>query len=112
MQALFVELPGFSRFRADYLTDEGFRALQNALMENPAAGDVIEGTGGLRKLRQADPRRGKGKRGGLRVIYFWWEAGRQFWLFTLYDKDEMDGLSAKEKKALKDMLKRELEARR
>lgn len=81
-------------------------------MENPEAGDVIEGTGGLRKLRHSDPRRGKGKRGGLRVIYFWWHPKRQLWLFTLYDKDEMDDLSAKEKKALKDMLKRELEARR
>lgn len=112
MKALSVELPAFARFRGDYLDDEGFRALQNPLMENPAAGDVIEGTGGLRKLRHADPRRGKGKRGGLRVIYFWWEAGRQFWLFTLYDKSEMEDLSAKDKKALKDMLKRELEARR
>lgn len=112
MKALFVELPAFSRFRGDYLDDEGFRALQNPLMENPAAGDVIEGTGGLRKLRHTDPRRGKGKRGGLRVIYFWWEAGRQFWFFTLYDKDEMDDLSAKDKKSLKAMLKRELEARR
>jgi len=112
MKALFVELPAFSRFRGDYLDDEGFRALQNPLMENPAAGDVIEGTGGLRKLRHADPRRGKGKRGGLRVIYFWWEAGRQFWLFTLYDKDEMEDLSGKDKRTLKDMLKRELEARR
>jgi len=111
MKALFVELPSFSRFRGDYLSDEGFRALQNALMENLEAGDVIEGTGGLRKLRHADARRGKGKRGGLRVIYFWWEAGRQLWLFTLYDKDEMADLSAKDKKALKDMLKRELEAR-
>ena len=111
MKALFVELPAFSRFRTDYLTDEGFRTLQNAPMESPVAGDVIEATGGLRKLRQADPRRGKGKRGGLRVIYFWWEAGRQFWLFTLYDKDETDDLSAKDKKALKEMLKRELEAR-
>lgn len=112
MKALFVELPAFSRFRGDYLDDESFRALQNPLMENPAAGDLIEGTGGLRKLRHADPRRGKGKRGGLRVIYFWWEAGRQIWLFTLYDKDEMEDLSAKDKKSLKDMLKRELEARR
>ncbi len=111
MKALFVELPSFSRFRGDYLNDEGFRTLQNALMENLEAGDVIEGTGGLRKLRHADARRGKGKRGGLRVIYFWWEAGRQLWLFTLYDKDEMADLSAKDKKALKDMLKRELEAR-
>lgn len=85
--------------------------MQNALIENPEAGAVIEGTGGLRKVRQADPRRGKGKRGGLRVIYYWWDGRRQFWLFTLYDKDEMDDLSTKEKKALKDMLKRELEAR-
>lgn len=111
MKALFVEMPAFIRHRSDYLDDEGLRALQNALLENPEAGDVIEGTGGLRKVRQADPRRGKGKRGGLRVIYYWWDGRRQFWLFTLYDKDEMDDLSAKEKKALRDMLKRELEAR-
>ncbi|MBK5205840.1 MAG: toxin, partial [Polaromonas sp.] len=65
-----------------------FWPLQNALMKHPQAGDVIEGAGGLRKLRHVDARRGKGKRGGLRVIYYWWEAGSQFWLFTLYDKDE------------------------
>jgi hypothetical protein len=79
---------------------------------NPEAGDVIEGTGGLRKLRQADIRRCKGKRGGLRVIYYWWNGQRQFWLFTLYGKDEMDDLSSKEKKALREMLKHELESRR
>ena len=112
MKALFVELPAFSRHRVDYLTEEDFRALQIELMDNPEKGEVIEGTGGLRKLRRPDPKRGKGKRGGLRVIYFWWEAGRQFWLFTLYGKDEMEDLSAKEKGMLKDMLKRELEARR
>lgn len=111
MKALFVELPAFSHYRADYLDDEGFRALQNELVESPEKGDVIEGTGGLRKLRRPDQRRGKGKRGGLRVIYFWWEAGRQFWLFTIYNKDEMEDLSAKEKGLLKDMLKRKLEAR-
>ena len=104
-------MPAFSRYRADYLDDKGFRALQNELVESPEKGDVIEGTGGLRKLRRPDQRRGKGKRGGLRVIYFWWEAGRQFWLFTIYNKDEMEDLSAKEKGLLKDMLKRELEAR-
>ena len=63
-------------------------------------------------MRHGDPRRGKGKRGGLRVIYYWWDGGRQFWLFTLYDKDEMDNLNAEEKRALKGMLKAELEARR
>lgn len=112
MKALFVELPAFSRFRSDYLTDDSFRALQKDLMANPESGDVVEGTGGLRKVRYGDPRRGKGKRGGLRVIYFWWEAGRQFWLFTLYDKDEAADLTAKERKLLKEMLKFELEARR
>lgn len=111
MKALFAELPAFSRFRDDYLDDDSFRDMQNTLLTQPETGDVIEGTGGLRKLRHADSRRGKGKRGGLRVIYFWWEAGRQFWLFTVYDKDEMDDLTAKEKKALKSMLKQELEAR-
>lgn len=111
MKALFIELPAFSRYRSDYLDDDSFRALQNTLMNHPCAGDVIEGTGGLRKLRQADAKRGKGKRGGLRIIYFWWEAGKQFWLFTLYDKNEMSDLSAKDKKALKEMVKLELEAR-
>lgn len=82
------------------------------MLMNPEAGEVIEGTGGLRKMRYGDPRRGKGKRGGLRVIYYWWDGGRQFWLFTLYDKDEMENLSADEKKALKRMLKAELEVRR
>lgn len=112
MKALFVELPAFARHRGDYLDDDGFRALQQSMLKNPEAGDVIEGTGGLRKLRHGDPRRGKGKRGGLRVIYYWWGGGRQFWLFTLYDKDEMEDLSADEKKLLKAMLKAELEARR
>jgi hypothetical protein len=112
MKALFVELPPFERYRQHYLGDESFRQLQQFMLNNPEAGDVIEGTGGLRKLRHADSRRGKGKRGGLRVIYFWWQEGRQFWLFTLYDKDEMTDLDTEQKKMLKVMLKRELEARR
>lgn len=111
MRALFIELPPFTRHRTDYLDDEGLRGLQNALMQHPESGGVIEGTGGLRKTRHADPQRGKGKRGGLRVIYFWWEVRRQFWLFTLYDKSEMDDLTAAERKTLKEMLKKELEAR-
>lgn len=81
-------------------------------MANPEAGEVIEGTGGLRKMRFGDARRGKGKRGGLRVIYYWWSAGRQFWLYTLYDKDEASDLTAKERKVLRALLKTELEARK
>jgi hypothetical protein len=59
MKLVFVELPAFERHRADYLDDKGFRALQNLLMKNPEAGDPMPYTGGLRKLRSADPRRGK-----------------------------------------------------
>lgn len=112
VKAVFVELPGFERHRVEYLSDDAFRTLQATLMKSPDAGDIMEGTGGLRKLRFIDSRRGKGKRGGLRVIYFWWEAGSQFWLYTVYDKDERDDLSPKQRKMLKAMLKAELEARR
>ncbi|HGP7166048.1 TPA: hypothetical protein ACLRIW_001587 [Neisseria meningitidis] len=71
MKAVFVELPPFERFRADYFSSEEYRAFQNELMANPEKGDVIQGTRGLRKIRVADSKRGKGKRGGSRVIYYW-----------------------------------------
>ena len=112
MKAVFIELPAFERHRANYLNDDDFRGLQNLLMLHPNAGDSIPSTGGLRKLRFADVRRGKGKRGGLRVIYYWWDTGSQFWLFTLYDKDEMADLPQLQRKALKEMIKQELDARR
>ena len=54
MKAIFVELPPFERNRQDYLSDENFLELQKVLMQNPEAGDVIEGTGGLRKIRHTD----------------------------------------------------------
>ena len=111
MKATFVELPPFARLRADYMDDEAYRALQNELMQNPEAGDVIEGTGCLRKVRQADPRRGKGKRGGLRVIYYWWLGGAQFWLFTVYDKDQADDLTADQRRSIKRLLDTERQSR-
>ena len=112
MKALFVELPAFERNRSDYLTDEAYRGLQNEMLKDPEAGDVITGTGGLRKLRYGDATRGKGKRGGLRIIYYWWDLKKQFWLFTIYDKDELSDLSPKEKAVLKTLLKQELEERK
>ncbi|OFZ88784.1 MAG: toxin [Betaproteobacteria bacterium RBG_16_64_18] len=112
MKAVFVELPAFERHRSIYLDAAAFLALQNLLMKHPEAGDPIQDAGGLRRLRFADARRGKGKRGGLRVIYYWWVPGLQFWLFTVYDKDEMADLTRQQRKALKTMIKAELEARR
>jgi mRNA-degrading endonuclease RelE of RelBE toxin-antitoxin system len=81
------------------------------MLKDPEAGDVITGTCGLRKLRYGDATRGKGKRGGLRIIYYWWDPKKQFWLFTIYDKDELSDLSPKEKAILKTLLKQELEER-
>lgn len=72
MKATFVELPSFERNRKRYLDDDDFRELQDAMMSDPTDGDVIKGTGGLRKLRWTDKRRNKGKRGGLRVIFYYW----------------------------------------
>jgi hypothetical protein len=109
MDAVFVELPAFERHRADYLDDDDFMQLQDLLMANPEAG---EGTGGLRKLRFADSRRGKGKRGGLRVIYYYWTGGPEFWLFTLYGKNEMSDLSPRQRAALKQIVTDEVNLRR
>ena len=104
----FVELPPFQRWRQDYLTDEDYRALQNLLLGNPEAGDLIQGSGGLRKVRFEDKQRRKGKRGGLRIIYYFWDGGQEFWMFTLYSKGEMEDLSAAERKAFKVLLEDEL----
>ena len=106
----FIEAPAFSRFLSEYLTDESFREMQIFLIANPEAGDVIQGTGGFRKLRWLDSRRGKGKRGGLRVIYYLF-ADEQIWLLTLFDKNEATDLSAQQKKALKGLIGVEKEAR-
>lgn len=107
----FLELPAFEKYREDYLDDVTFKEFQQFLLLNPKSGDVIEGTGGLRKVRFSDARRNKGKRGGLRVIYYWWLSGSQFWLFTIYGKDQLDDLSVAQKKILKDLLDIEMKAR-
>ena len=107
----FIEAPAFTRHIADYLDDDDYRALQNLLAENPEAGDVMPGTGGFRKLRWADPRRGKGRRGGLRVIYYYLLSDSQILLVTIYDKDEAADLTPAEKKALKTAIAEELHGR-
>jgi hypothetical protein len=112
MKLVFFETPLFSRLLADYLTDEAYRGMQKTLMDNPEIGDVMPGTGGFRKVRWQDSRRGKGKRGGLRVIYYYLTADHQIWFFTLYDKDEASDLTAEEKKILKQAIHKELAARR
>lgn len=112
LRATFVELPAFGRHREAYLDDERLRQLQETLLVDPTAGDVIQGTGGLRKLRFGDSRRGKGKRGGLRIVYYWWRDGEEIWMFTVFDKDEASDLTATERALLRGFLRSELAARR
>ena len=71
----------------------------------------MPGTGGFRKARWADVRRGKGRRGGLRIIYYHFRSDHQIWLMTLYDKDEASDLTANQRKVLKASIESELEAR-
>jgi hypothetical protein len=89
---IFIEATLFSKLRGQYLGDEDYRALQNHLMAQPDAGALIRGSGGVRKLRWAAS--GKGKSGGLRVIYYWLTADDQIMFLTLYGKNEKENLSA------------------
>ena len=69
MELVFFETPLFTWLLPKYLDDQNYRELQLALLRNLQMGDLMPGTGGFRKVRWQDTRRGKGKRGGLRVIY-------------------------------------------
>lgn len=108
----FFEAPAFTRYVSRYLNDDEYRAMQGRLAAAPEAGDMIPGTGGFRKLRWADPKRGKGRRGGLRVIYYYFSGEDQVWLMTLYDKNEASDLRPNQKQALKSAIDGEIRARR
>lgn len=107
----FVEAPPFTRHLPEYLSEDGYKDLQVRLGANPELGNLMPGTGGFRKLRWADARRGKGRRGGLRIIYYHFPSDHQIWLMTLYNKDEASDLTAQQKKALKVAIETELAAR-
>ncbi len=103
--SVFVETPIFHRLIGELLNDEGLRALQNELLENPKKGTVIRGGGGLRKVRFTDPSRGKGKRGGIRVIYA--VQGERITLLLAYSKDVQDDLTPRQVKILRNTLEEE-----
>ncbi len=108
----FVEAPLFTKLVRTYLDDEGYRLLQLTMAQNPEVGSVMQATGGFRKMRWRDPRRGEGKRGGLRVVYYYFPQEEQVWLLTLYDKGEVQDLSAAEKRMLRTAIEHEKQARR
>jgi hypothetical protein len=83
---LFIVTSLFTRLVSDYLTDVEYSGLQALLMEHPESGVIIPGSGGVRKLRWSTA--GRGKRGGIRVIYYWKCADDEIWMLTAYAKNE------------------------
>lgn len=81
----FIETKLFSKLVENYLSDDSYRQLQAALASDPEAGPLIPGSGGLRKIRWGVA--GRGKRGGLRIIYYVRLTQSEIWLLTLYPKN-------------------------
>jgi len=106
MKKTFIESSEFTAWIRRYLDDDAYAAFQQLLLESPDRGVVIPGCGGLRKIRLADPRRGKGKRGGVRVIYLHVPEVNWIFLLDIYSKDEKDDLTADEKKLLRRLAER------
>ena len=99
MNQLFVEAKPFTRKRPNYLTEDEYREFQNYLLESPDAGEIVKGTGGIRKIRWNVA--GSGKRGGLRIIYYWKTSLDQIYLLMVYRKNELADLTPAEYKLLK-----------
>lgn len=99
MKAIFIETTIFEKNRPNYIDEDSYQKLQLSLMETPKAGKVIQGTGGIRKTRWSA--KGKGKRSGVRIIYYWLDNKKRFYLLTLYAKNEVTDLKPSEKQILK-----------
>lgn len=101
----FVETPIFTKVITRLLDDESYRGLQVALMLRPAQGPLIRSGGGLRKVRWARP--GAGKRGGLRVIYYWAAAETAFYMLYAYSKNEQGDLTPAQTRQLGQLVREE-----
>ena len=99
---LFIETPIFTDSIKEIMPDEEYRQLQLELAEQPDKGDVIQGTGGIRKIRAKAT--GRGKQGGSRVIYYWRSAHDQILMLLAYPKNEQTDLTSTQKKALKSVV--------
>lgn len=102
---LIIETSIFTRQVRDLLSDDEYRELQVSLVSRPDAGNIIPGSGGLRKVRWAT--QGKGKRGGLRVIYYWAVARQRLFMLFIYAKSDQDDLTPAQLRVLRDIVKGE-----
>jgi hypothetical protein len=90
---------------AKHRADDVSLEIQNDLLENPKRGSLIEGTSGVRKSRASDPTRGKGKSGGFRYMYYYIERDGQIFLLMVFNKNEQDNLTQKQKKTLCNLIR-------
>ena len=101
----FVETSIFTRVITDLIDDESYGGLQLALMLRPTQGPVMKGSSGLRKLRWATP--GAGKRGGVRIIYYWAPAEAAFYMLYAYSKNEQGDLTPAQTRRLGQLVREE-----
>lgn len=100
---VIIETPLFTKLIQDMLPDEDYRLLQQTLLLRPEAGVLIRGGGGLRKIRWNLP--GSGKRGGLRIIYYWDVPQETIYMLLPYRKSRRDDLTPAQLKVLRDLVK-------
>lgn len=103
---LFLETPVFTRRLKALVDDDHYQQLQALLTVRPDAGDLIPGSGGLRKIRMRLA--GRGKRGGARIIYYWIKDHSRIYMLLVYAKNETADLSASELRMLGDLVHKEL----
>ncbi len=99
---LFTESPAFTKAVQEILQEQEYFELQDFLVNQPNAGDVISGSKGLRKIRVASG--GKGKRGGSRVIYYWYVDPEKIQFCRIYEKTSQSDLSKAEIKQIQNEL--------
>jgi mRNA-degrading endonuclease RelE of RelBE toxin-antitoxin system len=102
---VIIETSIFTRQVQGLLSDDEYRELQSTLVVRPNAGTLIVGSGGLRKIRWGQ--KGKGKRGGVRVIYYWAVTPEQILMLFMYPKGERDDLTPAQIKVLKQIVEQE-----
>ena len=101
---VIIETTLFTRRITELMSDDEYSELQEALLKRPGMGSIITGTGGLRKVRWR--LEGRGKSGGIRVIYYWVVSDEQLYMLYGYPKNEQENLTAEQKKLLKQIVER------
>lgn len=102
---VIIETSIFTKKITSLLNDEEYRSLQNLVLETPSIGDIIQGSGGIRKIRWGIS--GRGKRGGARIIYYWANNQQQIFMLYAYAKNEQDDLTKEQLSILKQVVNSE-----